>query len=273
MNILLVNDTSNFHCGSASVVNTICNALSDHHITKIPVSVPYIRFNNWDNIDHVIVNGEGTLHNNRQGAISILNLAKCALEAGCTVSIVNSIWQNMDIGWKTVTDQLSIWCVRDPLSQEYATKEFGRTPDLCPDYSWFAPITVHKNNRNLVGIGGSLDGLLYPNWSNYFRINIFDHSWQDLVNLCAECNFIVSGRHHELYAACRAGIPFIALDSNSWKNRALTHHGNIPVLDHMPATLSETQKFVNTYRDQYSKIFDWLYSYTLEDVQAHLLTR
>lgn len=273
MNVLLVNDTSKFHCGSASVVNTIKTVLSEHSLITTPVIVPQIKFDCWDSIDHVIVNGEGTLHNNRQGAVSILNLAQRALDAGCTVSIVNSIWQNMDTQWKSVTDKLCVWSVRDPLSQQYASKEFKRTPDLCPDYSWFEPVTVHKSNRDLVGIGGSLQGLLYPNWQEYTRVNIFENTWNDLVNLCAECNVLASGRHHELYAACRAGIPFVALDSNSWKNHALACHGNIPVLDHLPETLSEIQQFASTYKDQYSKIFNWMHSYTLEDVQAHLLTR
>jgi len=273
MNILLVNDTSNFHCGSASVVNTIKTVLHNHSLITTPVVVPQIKFSDWNAVDHVIVNGEGTLHNNRQGATSILNLAKSALDAGCTVSIVNSIWQNMDTQWKSVTDRLSVWSVRDPLSQQYAAKEFGRTPDLCPDYSWFAPITAHRKHSDLVGIGGSLQGLLYPNWQGYTRVNIFENTWDSLVNLCTQCSVLVSGRHHELYAACRAGIPFIALDSNSWKNHALACHGNIPVLPKLPETLAEVQQFVTTYKDQYSKIFNWMHSYTLEDVQAHLLTR
>ena len=273
MNVLLVNDTSNFHCGSASVVDTITAVLADHNIISLSCKVPAIDFDSWDAVDHVIVNGEGTLHNNRQGAISILKLAESALNAGCTVSIVNSIWQNMDAHWKTVTDRLTVWSVRDPISQQYACQDFGRLPSLCPDYSWFEPVDITKSNKNLTGVGGSLNGLLYPNWHDYHRVNIFESTWNQLVNHCAECNVLISGRHHELYAACRAGIPFVALDSNSWKNHALAYHGNIPVLEHLPETFIEIEKFVSTYKDQYSKIFNWMHSYTLEDVRAHLLTR
>lgn len=272
MNVLLVNDTSNFHCGSASVIDVIKTAFSQHKIISQPCVVPSINFADWDNIDHIVVNGEGTLHNNRPGAVSIMQLLQSGLDAGCSASLVNSIWQNMDTRWKTVTDRLTVWSVRDPLSQQYATKYFKRHPVLYPDYSWFTSVNLQSENRNLTGVGGSLNGLLYPNWQNFQRINIFDSTWNDLVNQCAECNLVISGRHHELYASCKAGVPFVALDSNSWKNHALAYHGNIPVFRDIPNTLEEAQNFINTYKDQYSKIFDWLDTFNLEDVQSHLLT-
>ena len=260
MKLLLLNDTTNYHNGCKQVIKNLKLWMQPYKVViSIPISVPRIAFDEWDSIDAVVVNGEGTMHNNRQGAVSALNFIKLAQQQNKPTVLLNSIWQNIDPEWKTVTDKLVYWSVRDVYSQLHATKDFKRTPALYPDLSYFGrpdnrfPKTVHD-----ITLGQSFDRKQdfgsYPQ-----RINIFDQPWDDIVNQLRNSNLCVTGRFHEVMASIRADKPFVAIEGNSWKMQALiaSAGANIPVLKEFPKNLQDVKQFVKTYDNEYYKVLLW----------------
>jgi polysaccharide pyruvyl transferase WcaK-like protein len=261
MRILLLNDTSKYHSGCKQVIKNLKLQMQPHTaVVSIPVTVPYIQYNDWDNIDAVVVNGEGTMHNNRQGAVSLLNFVNLAQQQNKPTVLLNSIWQNMDTSWKSVTDNLQQWSVRDVYSQQHAQHDFGRTPDLCPDISYInCPDVSTVETQHNITLGQYAFDSVHNHTKHTQRINIFKQSWHDVVNQLRNSNLCVTGRFHEVMACICAETPFVAVEGNSWKMQALiaSAGADIPVLNDFPTDLQDVEHFSRTYHLEYAKVFKW----------------
>lgn len=271
MRVLLLNDTSNYHNGCKQVVHTIHKWLEPHTVVhSLPVAVPHITFDSWDDVDAVVCNGEGTMHNNRQGAISLLNFLKKAQQQNKPTLLINSIWQNMDSQWRSVTDNLVYWSVRDELSQTHAKIAHNRMPELCADHSWFEEIQSEPTDTHSITLGQSFDRTqllpIHPH-----RIDIFSQSWSACVNQLRNSELLVSGRFHEVMASIRAGTPFLAIKGNSWKMEALisSAKSDLPILKQFPKDIKNANIF-KIYKSEYQKIFNWHKQQTLPNIQSIL---
>ena len=52
-------------------------------------------------------------------------------------------------------------------------------------------------------------------------IDIFNQHWRDFVSQLWYSNLLITGRHHEMYAACKAECPFVVIEGNTHKNQGL----------------------------------------------------
>ena len=69
------------------------------------------------------------------------------------------------------------------------------------------------------------------------------------------------GRHHGVYAACRAEVPFLAYGGNSHKIEGLIASAgvNIPVFER-PDNLAEQIERCLSLRSEYDALFHWMAS-------------
>jgi hypothetical protein len=91
--------------------------------------------------------------------------------------------------------------------------------------------------------------------------NLNRMSWSRLVNSLRGAKLFVTGRHHGVYAACRAEVPFLAYRGNSHKIEGLIASAgvNIPVFDR-PDNLNEQIELCLSLRSEYDALFHWMAS-------------
>jgi polysaccharide pyruvyl transferase WcaK-like protein len=102
MKCLLLNDTrSDNHIGCELVVrHTLqqCRKNGLEVVASIPTSraqeAPELIRNHLERVDMVLLNGEGTLHDDKPNAMALLEAAEVARAAGLKVVLYNALWSN-----------------------------------------------------------------------------------------------------------------------------------------------------------------------------------
>jgi len=142
MNTVLLNDTrSDDHIGCELVIKNSffkCSQVGLNIIATVPTSeasrateilAPYIQ-----STQLVLLNGEGTLHDDKPNALSLLAAAKSAKDAGLVVILYNALWINNTIGKKYLSVFDFIFC-RDQSSltavlEDYPDADAQVVPDM-----------------------------------------------------------------------------------------------------------------------------------------------
>jgi ABC-type polysaccharide/polyol phosphate transport system ATPase subunit len=206
--------------------------------------------------DVVLVNGEGSIHHNSVRALALLALIKTAVEAKKKVLLLNATLQAvMPALLKEVLKEVNLIQVREPCSYDFL-KNLGIKSLIVPDIAFLgvsdeteSQIRIQDSNFSVLVTGGvttgkeSLEQLFIAVESMGMRpvyFSIGDGGEMEVAkNICAQRNvklieagtfgvkelvgFIrqfplaISGRHHINVFLMRAGIPFVALPSNTWK--------------------------------------------------------
>ncbi|HYG22022.1 MAG TPA: polysaccharide pyruvyl transferase family protein [Verrucomicrobiae bacterium] len=181
-------------------------------------------------VDAVVINGEGTIHHD--GGRHLLMILAAAQELKIPTFLVNSVLQGLDTGFD-VLQRLDDLTVRDQRTADYLTElkiphrlvmdsilhaRFAATPDR--DFSGKVVITDHHSSRD-ADVGEWIRSLrselgesavLYP----FYHKDRF-HDWSHAVANLSTAKLVITARHHGVYVAGLAGIPFVALGSNTWK--------------------------------------------------------
>ena len=246
--VLLLNDTSDYHMGCEVVsksyrYDTSIKTKNSLHALEI----------NYHEYDKVILNGEGTMHHGRGASTNFLYALRYAQKAGCDTQIHNTVWQEMPDAFDDVLKKCSQITVREVLSQREIAKH-GVDAKVVPDrslmidvpYKEYPFVKVYQGQY----IKASTDELLDV---DYPRINIFEQDWYEIVNRLRHCDLIITGRHHEMYAAIKARCRFIVTEGNTWKNRGLMETAGV-FLDGMP---SIEDALSGKYDSDYEKLFDY----------------
>lgn len=208
---LLLNDTSEYHSGCKAVVQSYH---FDHSI-KTTESVDGI---NWNLYDEVILNGEGTLHHDAINARKFLNALKEAQAHGCKTIIENTVWQKMSNKWDSVLKNCESITVREIYSQKELQTKHWINSTVKSDRSLLVNVPHEEYDYVSIYEGQYWNSNKSQFNNQYPRIDIFKQSWNEIVNRLRNADVLISGRHHEIYAAIKAGCRFIALPGNTWKN-------------------------------------------------------
>lgn len=272
--ILLLNNTENYHSGCKAVIDFYRRQFSLHDLNFHSSETDLRDF------DVVIVNGEGTMHHNAEAASRLLDQLIEAKYYGCRTLLVNTVWQhNPDfIDKLSYVDYIS---VRDIKSKNDIQSKIDRPVDLCIDYSYFVYKRIEDLPKVLMLTAGNR--MNYPNTKpkrpkisdigEDSRADVFSQTWIELVDTLTQSQLFVTGRHHELYAACVARCPCVILEGNSHKNSGLLETANvsIPCLD-MDATTSEILEAIDRvqyYTEEYQRLFDFLENFPVPDLIYH----
>lgn len=176
--------------------------------------------------DAVVVNGEGTIHHGAgQGLLALLAVAQSKKKI--TV-LVNAVLQETN-GFDTVFAKLEDITVREPNSL-YHLKSRGYYGRVVPDSAFGA-----RYSEAAVGISGIAVTDCHPSRTDIRHIldtyvaqnesatrlplqhAEIRNSWSALPSSIRNVDLLITGRHHGVYLALLAGIPFVALPSNTFK--------------------------------------------------------
>lgn len=214
------------------------------------------------------------MHHSSEGWHGKMRKLAEAIAEGKRAYLVNTVWQDNGPEYDDVLRKLDgIW-VREIASQKDLRDRHGIESFISPDVSIFYRETswFSKNFRG--------EPVMTDFWSEEFRnfavprigkLRELQHikmkgSWGSFVKSLRTAPFIATGRHHAVYAACQARVPFAAMEGNTHKISGLiqTAGVNIPVAK----TISEIPNIIasiDANRGQYEALFDWLASQKGED--------
>lgn len=257
MKIMLLNDTGNvWHVGCQGVSNAHARMLGrqGHHITHRFFNGEFAHLvdpdansgvarvlgdallrDAFDAVDAVVVNGEGTIHHG--AGTEYLNILGAAAAVGKVTLLVNCVVEAAD-GFDHVFSQIDDLVVRDARSRRYLQGK-GISARLVFDSFLEAgfedmPITDmtdrvvvtdwHHQRDHDVGA----KSLLFlrsqdasKHWFLPFMCRDTADAWTRIPATIRSARAMVTGRHHGIYAAVLAGIPFVALSSNTHKVEGL----------------------------------------------------
>ena len=258
MKTILLNDTSIYHSGSKQSVKILSSYYKPELLISTYSSLDLSLINNFDRI---ILNGEGTLHHNQYNAIKFLKYLREAQKLNKDTLIVNSVWQSMSMDWKDVLEKCSLIEVRETLSQNEIYSKYDIKPTVVLDISIHSDIEYEKIDSKEICVGGTFYGKINLNIENYTKIDVFSMCWPKLVNTIRSSKILITGRHHEMYAALQSRTPVIIISGNTWKNEGFFHTLKVPELI-MPPTLDNIQDTINgKYNDSWQKVWNYLDNY------------
>lgn len=245
---LLLNNTAHYHNGCKAVIDSY--QFDDSIGTDDTVDRT-----NWSKYDEVILNGEGTLHHHTINSKKFLRALGRAQDAGCKTSIMNTVWQTMPNDYDEILRNCESITVREVLSQKNLKEKHDIDSVVAPDRSILVDVPYEEYEEVEVYEGQYFiphDRMGFPS------IDIFEMSWNELVNRLRHSKLLITGRHHEMYAAIKAGCPYICVEGNTWKNKglAISAGADIP-------TDRQAYKDVlsGNYKKEYKKIQDYLLTF------------
>lgn len=258
MRILLQGDHSRYHCGSAAAFNAIRSEAARHgKIVK-----------KGQEYDLLVVNGEGTMHHESSGFRKKMAEIESALASDKRVMLVNSVWQDNPQRYADILRRCERVVVREVLSQR-ALAEQGVSAEVAIDQSFHDEIDESAPYTDLGGQVVFTDFfskefecfvILNSKWAQKFEyIDMAALSWSSLVRSLRTASVLVTGRHHAVYAACRARTPFLAMRGNTHKNEGLvaTASISIPIFECL-STVREILDNESYKIYDFMKLFDWM---------------
>lgn len=253
MQIMLLNDTglvSHVGCQGVSDAHARMLGRAGHHVTQRYFIGQVGRFRDVDPkkglrrvladddfmrrlnaVDAVVVNGEGTIHH--AAGTEYLNVLAAAHKLGKATLLVNCVLEGTE-GFDHVFRAIDDIVVRDSRSARWLEAR-GRRPRVIPDsfveaqfdpqpildLAGQVPVTDWHHERDADTGAASLRFLRHPQPLRAFFLplmcgNIAPH-WRHVPATMKTAPAVVTGRHHGVYCAVLAGVPFVALSSNTHK--------------------------------------------------------
>ncbi len=178
-----------------------------------------------DDVDAVVVNGEGTIHHG--AGRPLLALLALAQQRGKPSFLVNAVFQQSESFLDTL-GRLGDFTVRDGRSLAYARSlglEARRVPDSFlaaksddADADLIGDVVTDGHHRR-EDVVAALDAYRTASGATVLPLLAKDAytTWSQMEARLREASVLVTGRHHGVYLALKAGIPFVALGSNTFK--------------------------------------------------------
>ena len=221
---LLINDTSSeHHIGSKIVIQQIKKLCEQRDIKIVAFYKRSTVLNEsqkmkevFKNIDLVIVNGEGSLHNSPQWFSVLLQ----TLPENKPCFLINSLWEKMYVNDIGLLNKFKIISLRESFSYQEMKKNNTKHKNIR-----IVPDLIFNTNSDAVSIGygdSVLQGLRteLSKKHNYFPLHT-EATEPDInayVNwLKSLKSFYVTGRFHGVCLSIIAEVPFLTFPSNSHK--------------------------------------------------------
>lgn len=144
--VLVVNDTRvDRHHGCQAVMGTISSLLRRNRMEPVlfwPAHTDWRRDRAFEetlaSVDLVLINGEGTIHHDRQAGRQLLELGARARAEDVPVALINAGWEANGPDLVSLLDDFDLVAARDSRSAE-RMRAGGATVQVVPDLSlWFA---------------------------------------------------------------------------------------------------------------------------------------
>ena len=258
--IRLVGEHSAYHCGSAAAYQALTAACV--------VSGRIV--GDDEDFDILVVNGEGSMHHDSSSCRKKLLEMKAALDAGKRVHLVNTVWQDNAPEAAEVLSRCESITAREVMSQ-HELRRIGVDCNVALDQSFFLPIDEAAPGVDFAG-APVLTDFFSSDLGTFARITtqwtwqvpyvqMHEWSWAALVKSLRSASVLLTGRHHAVYAACRARVPFLALKGNTHKIEGLiaTSGVDIPVYASYPELL-KAYRAKAWLKHDYGALFEWMHA-------------
>lgn len=157
MRALLLNDTrSEHHIGCELVIENTIRQCANHGITlvgTVPASEPNLATRveeMLEQVDLILINGEGTMHHDRPRALELCQAAEMATKSGRRVVLFNSCWfDNVELNPFVSSFDL-IFC-RESRSA-VAIRETGAEVTVVPDLVFDTTLPLRKQTEKAQGV-------------------------------------------------------------------------------------------------------------------------
>ena len=237
LKVYLFNDTSRSrHAGCKAVMRSLRAELGQFAdiVATHTVGATTIDAAAFANCDAVVVNGEGTIHHDSPRANFLMMALACAQAAGKRTALVNALYQQERLSAPDVLSRLDFMSVREVRSAALARRH-GGCPWILADSA--ADRQQLKPAQPLRAVSGVVRGGTHPKapsatWLDTLDVQKVDVSvgtLDEIVATLKQADVYVTGQHHGVYAAALAGIPFVALTSNSHKIEGLIEWSGLPI--------------------------------------------
>jgi hypothetical protein len=258
LRIKLLGDHSNYHSGCQAVIQYLRKTLASAG-----------NFTNGEDYDILIVNGEGSMHHNRPDFLKKMKALQRAIFRSKTACLVNTVWQSNSTRFDHVLKSLRAISVREQLSHDDLLRRHNIRPLIRLDTSYWAEIDESASSRNFdfqIVVGDyysrrrkDFAPIMFRNSEKYPRAGLKKMSWSSIVKGLRTASLLVTGRHHGVFAACRARIPFVAIRGNTHKIEGLikTSGLRIPVCDD-PSGIEAAIEWAFHNRATYERLFLWM---------------
>ena len=267
LRVRILGDHTKLHCGCKAVINSLETAAKARGWEIVKSYRPY---------DILIVNGEGSMHSSRKTFFKKMLVLQKAVESGIPAYLLNTVWQNNCHDFDGTLARLAGITVREVLSQRELYEKHHIEADVVIDASYFSPMGKAKNVIDFKGKPVKTD-FYFPETKSWGRdqdvfnnipyISMENIDWCSLVFSLKTAAYLITGRHHAIYAACRAKTPFVASESNTHKiNGLISSSGaNIPIAKH-PHEIVEIISSIDDLKPEYEKLFNWMEAQNAEDI-------
>lgn len=265
--VMVFNNTSRYHNGCIKVMQYLHTNLQENGykiLESVYGNVDKISFkeSNFKNSDVVLVNGEGTMHHDSRSSRQLLEILRRAKREGKKTLLINTVFQAMTLDEELIKVLKDTYIsVREVKSQRYLKNKFDIDSEVHLDLSYFMDVPDSVTPHRQYVTGKMFSRQDYKS-RGVLSINIFKDSWNDIVNILRSTDLFITGRHHEMYASCKARCPFVVLSGNTWKNEGLfeTAGVNIPhlpdrALDDEIVSLAEQ---IEQDPKEFFKLFNWM---------------
>lgn len=256
MRVLLLGNHSSYHCGSDAVWRTIRRQIAQR--AEIVDS--------WDDCDIVVMNGEGTMHHGSVGFHTKMRLLVRAQAQGYRTYLVNTVWQENPSEYDDVIARLDGLITRGEASCRDLMANHCAPASAALDLSYYEPI-----DESAPAFDWSGKTVITDIWSqeldfawlsasfakDWIKVDLQQLSWSSLVRSLRTADILVTGRHHAMYAAARARLPFVPVRGNSHKFLDLFAETKAPIpicrkYDEIPLVRS----FALRSKHLYERLFD-----------------
>ena len=244
MNILLLNDTSHYHNGCVAVMETIRRKLSR-----------YVLVDSYEEADAIVINGEGTMHHG--GGSKFMEVLNRAVIDRKRTYLINTVWASMPEAWRYLLHSFSQIYTRETLSQKEITA-FGTDAIVYLDQSYYADIP-DGDFRDFKGETATGD---YFQHTAPCDLHLKRDSWGYIVRSLRTASLYITGRHHGVYAACKARCPFVAYKHNCHKIEGLLVTAGVKIpIPQSPREIDSAIKWAGRNKSAYDDLFDFMESY------------
>lgn len=268
MRFRLEGNHSAYHSGCKAVWEVLCAAVCEAGGEVV----------SGEDYDVFVVNGEGSMHHGRPTFYKKMGLLKDALNKGRRAMLVNTVWQDNPSDYDGVLRKLSRVSVRETRSANELRRVHGTSAQPCLDFSYFWPLALKAPPQSREREGIYYTDYLDPAIANFSPLPatiaaglssgpaaeprplaMHEQSWEATVAMLAGAELLVTGRHHAVYAACRARTAFAAIEGNSHKIAGLIDWSgtSIPVA-HSVDQLPDVIRWAQSNGDAFDRLFDFM---------------
>ena len=283
MRILIYNDTRPYHCGCEAVMAFIEDTLraqghelrggylnygrqrGEQLLKQGEPAHKLVSDEDWSWCDAVLVNGEG-------GGAGRWNLCVLlsAQRKGKRTYLVNSIWPITTFGlWHMLLPELDEVTLRGKISHSYCLSHGARQAKWYIDFSYFSQINENSlytnfNNAEVLGDFYEYDPeetALTKQFADLPKLPMIPRicDWSYLVKSLRTASLYVTGRHHGMYAACKARTPFVIYKRENHKMLDLIESSGIAIpYPQTPEELERAVEWARANHETYRRLFDWM---------------